>query len=918
MAEYGAGSQNWSLAADSNGFVYAGNNNGLLVYNGTHWSLLSNKDQTIVRSVYHAPDGRIYTGSYEEFGYWKDDPDGVFRYHSLTPVPRPASFHNCEIWKIIEHNGMIYFQGFSALFVYDGSSVRQLPLPGTVLFLLKAGNQLFLQEVGGRLFILKGEKMEPVESGRLLEGTEVKTILPYDENRFLIGTTSHGLYMFDGMTVNRWNIPANGMLMEYQINNGLVMGESFIFGTIVKGIVVIDRNGTLLHHLHNENGLQNNTVLSLVRGEVGTVWAGLDKGIDHISFDNLLDIYRESGDKLGAVYTAALRNGVLYVGTNRGIFTYRQLVDEKRFIYEGIVNGSQGQVWEIKEIEGHLYCGHTTGTYLLENMELKRISGVSGGYSMQRLLHNHAEFFIQSTYSPLVIYDIHQGELRYRKEIHGYLEPSRFIESDHLGNVWVGHAVKGLYKLRLSDDLDSVVSLSLFGKAEGLPGDFNIRVFNVGNRVVFTTGERLYTWDDLKNRLIPFDDLNAQLGGFEAATRIVGMDDDRYWFIRNKELALFRIRNNVVTLLCRIYLPLFSVNMVDGYENVVPLNQDLSLICLDEGFAILHPGKLPEAHSGFPKLVFRDIVSMDATGIPERIASEKGMITLSHARNSISISFASLNNRSLSRLYQYMLEGLDTGWSAWTPSGVVEYNRLPKGDYTFRVQTMDETGRLTEPAMLRLTVRPAWYASTVAYLFYGLIIIGLILWSRFLIRRRLIRHHEKLRVRNEIRAQQQRQQAQQEIITLQNEKLQAEISHKNIQLADSTMALIRKNELLIEIKDELEKQRDRLQNPGTARHFERLFAMINRNISNDSDWQIFESLFDQAHENFFKRLKTAYPDLTQSDLKLCAYLKLNLTSKEIAPLLNISFRGVETRRYRLRKRLSLESDENLVSFIVQF
>jgi FixJ family two-component response regulator len=94
--------------------------------------------------------------------------------------------------------------------------------------------------------------------------------------------------------------------------------------------------------------------------------------------------------------------------------------------------------------------------------------------------------------------------------------------------------------------------------------------------------------------------------------------------------------------------------------------------------------------------------------------------------------------------------------------------------------------------------------------------------------------------------------------------------------------------------------------------------MINRNISNDSDWQIFESLFDQAHENFFKRLKTAYPDLTQSDLKLCAYLKLNLTSKEIAPLLNISFRGVETRRYRLRKRLSLESDENLVSFIVQF
>ncbi|MCX6265797.1 MAG: hypothetical protein NTW16_00355, partial [Bacteroidetes bacterium] len=82
--------------------------------------------------------------------------------------------------------------------------------------------------------------------------------------------------------------------------------------------------------------------------------------------------------------------------------------------------------------------------------------------------------------------------------------------------------------------------------------------------------------------------------------------------------------------------------------------------------------------------------------------------------------------------------------------------------------------------------------------------------------------------------------------------------------------------------------------------------------------QVFEELFDQAHENFFRRLKTAFPELTQSDLKLCAYLKLNLSSKEIAPLLNISYRGVETRRFRLRRRLSLDSDNNLVEFVLQF
>ena len=139
-----------------------------------------------------------------------------------------------------------------------------------------------------------------------------------------------------------------------------------------------------------------------------------------------------------------------------------------------------------------------------------------------------------------------------------------------------------------------------------------------------------------------------------------------------------------------------------------------------------------------------------------------------------------------------------------------------------------------------------------------------------------------------------------------------------MQLADSTMSIIKKNELLIEIKEELDKQKSQLGQDYPQRYYDRLHSLINKNISNDNDWKVFEELFDQAHENFFKRLKTAYPELTQSDLKLCAYLKLNLSSKEIAPLLNISFRGVETRRFRLRRRLSLESDNNLVEFVMQF
>ena len=234
------------------------------------------------------------------------------------------------------------------------------------------------------------------------------------------------------------------------------------------------------------------------------------------------------------------------------------------------------------------------------------------------------------------------------------------------------------------------------------------------------------------------------------------------------------------------------------------------------------------------------------------------------------------------------------------------------------MRTLTSNGTITEPVTLKFKIKPAWYASIVAILIYIFIGLGGILASEYFYRNRLAKHHNRLnQVANEKRKT-EKQNAEQEIIRLHNEKLQAEVAHKNMQLADSTMSVIKKNEMLIKIKDELAKQKEELGPRYPARYLQRFTTLIDKNISDDNDWEIFEVLFDQAHGDFFKRLKHSFPLLTQSDLKLCAYLKLNLSSKEIVPLLNISIRGVEIRRYRLRKRLLLSSDKNLVEYIMQF
>ena len=122
------------------------------------------------------------------------------------------------------------------------------------------------------------------------------------------------------------------------------------------------------------------------------------------------------------------------------------------------------------------------------------------------------------------------------------------------------------------------------------------------------------------------------------------------------------------------------------------------------------------------------------------------------------------------------------------------------------------------------------------------------------------------------------------------------------------MNLVKRNELLNNIKGELSKS-DSLNNS--------VIKLINSNLNNTNDWKLFEEAFNNVDKDFMKRIKTLHPSITPNDLRLCAYLRLNLSSKEIAPLLNISHKSVEVKRYRLRKKMGLDHDQSLSNYIIE-
>jgi DNA-binding CsgD family transcriptional regulator len=261
---------------------------------------------------------------------------------------------------------------------------------------------------------------------------------------------------------------------------------------------------------------------------------------------------------------------------------------------------------------------------------------------------------------------------------------------------------------------------------------------------------------------------------------------------------------------------------------------------------------------------------------------------------------------------------MDDHWSDWTTATTQEFLRLPSGSYTFSVRSLGPNGQLTETASFSFIIEQPWYLSTGAFLLYLILLASFVLMIRFYLSRKRYKKKGEELEKNQQKIIADREKAKKKVIQLENEKLQNKIEHKSSQLASNTMAMMRKNNLLSSIKDEIQQQKDELGDQFPDPYYNKLIKLIEDGIEDEHEWEIFEQLYNEAHGNFFKRLKEEYPQLTPSDLRLCAYLRMNLSSKEIAPLLNISVRGVEERRYRLRKRLDLSTDQNLTELIMTF
>lgn len=891
------------ISQDQNHFMYFANNSGLLEYNGTAWTLYPSPNETIIRSV-KVIDDRIYTGCYMEFGYWKRQQDGSLTYTSLSKDIKNKILDDEQFWNIAQYDHWVIFQSLSQVFIYDTQKkTYNIIKPKTgVNKVFTVNSTIFYQTFGNGLYEIENGKSRLVSNDPLVNNSKIINIYALNE-ALVMQTQFNGLLELKGNTVSKWATEADNDLKSSSIYSSQLLSDgSLALGTVSNGIFIISPKGSVKYHITQNKGLSNNTALSLFEDADKNLWIGLDNGINCINLQSAVRNFVDDTGFLGTVYASILHNNLLYIGTNQGLFykTYNT-AEEFKFI-----PGTKGQVWSLFENDGTLFCGHDSGTYIVSGNTAGHIFNQSGTWKFEKHPFN-SNLLIQGNYHGLSILEKVNGSWKFRNMIKGFDYSSRYFAIAANNDIYISHEYKGVFRITVDEGYTRATHLKAYknpvkGKNASL-AKFNNNIYYASKDGFFKLNPKTREFE--KDSKLSEMFLNDEYLSGKLMTDHYG----RLWyFTKNYISYLSPSKLSAELKQSTIAIPSSLTNAMLGYENITQISPSIYLIGTTDGYYTVN----------INELIFKNntiaITNVSANALNRKAVSANinNPGEFKYAKNNLTFSFTVPEySKYANTEFQYLLEGMQDEWSEWSTKPVINFKNLPAGDYVFKVRAKTGSSLSVNTATYAFTILKPWYTTNLAIIIYLILAIIAAYLINKAYKNYYHRQKEKLIEENNRLLEIKELETEQQLMKIKNEQLEQDFESKNRELAASTMNLIKKNELLSMIKDDLKKSND-----SSERNIKSVISTINKNINEDDTWDMFKEAFNNADKDFLKKIKAAHPLLTPNDLRLCAYLRLNLSSKEIAPLLNISVRSVEIKRYRLRKKMDLQHELGLVEYIL--
>ena len=892
MDDYNASGQNWMISQSNNGDMFFANNDGLLVYNGNKWYYYGSLNNTIIRSVNFIKD-KVYTGENTDFGFWLRQKNGSYVY---TSIPNKYNFpllEDEEFWNILEFRNWIVFQSLNRFIFFDPvtEEISSITPSGGVFKSFIIDNDLFFSTDGQGIFKIDDGNYVPFNTNGIFAQNNINNLFKLGDSLLAL-TQNSGFYkILPENKVLKWYSYLND-LDQLNVYSSIINSDrSFSVGTVKRGLIKLNENGNLIETLNKKNSIINNTILSVYEDNNNNLWLGLDNGISVVNYDSPFKIFEDYEGVLGTVYAFKEYKNFTYVGTNQGLY-FKKTSSKNDFT---LVEGMTGQVWSLELINNELFCGHDNGTFIVNNERALKVPGTEGSWTLRKGKTNDIVF--EGNYYGINVLKKESSVWKIRNSLSGFDLSSRFFELTDDNKIIVVHGYKGVYKLELAPYFENLKSVKL--DTLSIAGNPSLANFN--DKIYYKNKNGMYFFDEQDDTFI----MDTLLSKAANPTGLIRADSDKLWIFSEDEV--FYAYNDDVSNAVNLDSVLIPNKLKRTvFENVSSNQDEINILGTNSGYFTLDLKNYKLSNNNF-SIDNIEVNSIDSK--PKLIDLESNFI-LDYETNNISFNYSVKNYQVFEKNeFQYRLIGYNDNWSNWTEQSSISYSNLMYGRYIFELKT--KNGGLINPEIKSISFQVArpWYLSNFMFINYSLFAGLILFFTNRYTRRYYVWKEKRLEKINKRKLEIKEIERKKNIANLENEKLQQDIENKNRELAVSTMSMIKKNQFLNKIKNDLRKiDSDQLVN--------KVIKTIDKNLNNEDDWKFFQEAFNNADSEFLKKIKSVHSELTKNDLKLCAYLRLNLSSKDIAPLLNISLRSVEIKRYRLRKKMKLSHNEGLTEYIL--
>ena len=896
--EYNSANQNWMISESIDNEILFANSETLLLFNGTSWNNYPSPNGSVIRSVKYV-DNKTYIGTHSDFGYYEKYNDGTLKYTSLVDELDLNIEEDEEFWNIMTLDNWIIFQSISRLIFIDknNSDVKYLKFKGIINHSFSINRQIYVALDTGLYKLVNGQP-ELIIGSNQIPSTLIVNLFNSSKG-LLILTADNGFYLLNSSgDVSKVPSSLDVIQNNLSIFSAIQLSDlSFAIGTVGQGLFLLDSDLKTYKIINKSKGLANNTILSLYEDSNSNIWLGLDNGITVINNNSPFSVYNDNNGVLGTVYATKLYNDILYIGTNQGLF-YKKYNSNDSFKF---IENTNGQVWSLIEIDGTLFCGHNNGTYIVKDANVIKIRDTSGSWTFRKLSNDSSDI-LEGSYYGLKVLSKQNNSWVVKNNVSGFDISSRFFEISNNGKIIVSHGYNGVYKLSVSSDFKNIIDYELDSIAvKG--GNTSLSKFD--NNIYYNYEKGMLKYNSLTNNFLK-DTLLSNLSSKNLLYGIIRNDfDGKLWLF--SENNIHYVYRDLVTGKKKVSSIVSSLEQRRTvFENISKIDKSKYLLGTNNGYISLD---LDNYKLSPPEININKIEAFKLSQDPVAV-SKNEFVQLEYNSNNLRF-YANVSNYQKFQpiTFEYFLDGYISKWVSISEVPFIEFNNLKPGDYEFKIRAKIGNLYSSNSDSFLFTVERPWYFSNfmIANYFLVFLIIFFLFNKSY---EKYYRDKEQKIIRiNQNKLELVEVERKQALMAVENNKLQNDIESKNRELAISTMSMIKKNQFLSKIKSDLKK----------SESGDKIFSvikMIDRNLNNKDDWKFFEEAFNNADKDFLKKVKSSHPSLTNNDLRLCAYLRLNLSSKDIAPLLNISLSSVEIKRYRLRKKMQLTHNEGLTDHLL--